>query len=266
MKLVLWTAFLLAVCSAGQGRELPELGLSSALLEDSAPAGVAPNVVDLPRVDCRFCIAFFDDTLNEMLKIIAQFGIAGSCEELCGLLANPWAESGCTLFCTFKGLEEFSKLILTHDITPIALCADLDVCPRNTCDRPCITNLTVSIDPPIGPAGTKFAITANFFVESQTGVGNTAFEIANYYEGGGGTIDRIVLDLNEGFAPGRGYSVTYTLETAIDKRVFIPERYDVTAYTCQLACGFGGDTRGYVYGMKFGSFNISETELPSPVE
>eukprot|EP01079_Euglenida_sp_SAG-EU17-18_P012284 gene12285-338_t len=207
---------------------------------DSLPAAYRYNATG--EKECNVCVQFADQAprlaslpraltsdrqhatrgacpqfLDQLLNIILNGGVIGSCEDLCAkiqgsnvCLPAPFhatqaasspshlpllcvEKAACDLICDGVGLKEFIKAIEAADLDPIWLCEDLGECPHNNCTSSCASIVSATVDPPSGPVGTNFVYEITFSINSaNVGSGEIQFgakrdgDKENYeYEEGG---------------------------------------------------------------------------------
>ena len=82
---------------------------------------------------CPECVNGFDQLIDAVLNIILDYGVLGSCSDLCDLVANKTQSETidilCTLGCSILGIKEFIKLIEDADLDPIYYCETIKLCP-----------------------------------------------------------------------------------------------------------------------------------------
>jgi len=178
---------------------------------------------------CNVCVQIMGEIINELLNIILNLGVIGSCAEVCSLLPNKYEADACDLICDYVGIEEFIRLIEYEDPDPIFFCDEAKICPV-TSNGTAYTN-GVWVDPEQGPAGTKFAIGFNYTVTSYTSTGgpNVVVVPPSGLPIGGGEFD-------EGQAPGT-YVVVFSLDTTpSESEPFTPGPYGVELALCAGDC------------------------------
>lgn len=82
---------------------------------------------------CPECVNGFDQLINAVLNVVLEYGVLGSCSDLCNLVANKTQSETidilCTLGCSILGIKEFIKLIEDADLDPIYYCETIKLCP-----------------------------------------------------------------------------------------------------------------------------------------
>jgi len=178
---------------------------------------------------CNVCVQIMGEIINELLNIILNIGVIGSCGELCSLLPNKYEADACDLICDYVGIEEFIRLIEYEDPDPIFFCDEAKICPV-TSNGTAYTN-GVWVDPEQGAAGTKFSIGFNYTVTSYTSTGGPNVVVvppAGLPIGGG--------EFDEGQAPGT-YVVVFSLDTTpSESEPFTPGQYGVELALCAGDC------------------------------
>jgi len=119
---------------------------------------------------CPACVQFISQAIDQLLNIILNAGVIGSCGTLCNLLPNQIEATICDLLCDYVGIEAFIDLIQDADPDPIWICEEVTVCPITDNAKAQITNLNVS--PKSGPQGTTFTINVFYTVTSSIGTGD----------------------------------------------------------------------------------------------
>jgi len=137
---------------------------------NSALTKVAPTAHVLPTVDpkeCDTCINFMIQSLDVLVDAIANGGILGSCEKLCGYLPNKEEFVICDAICSIVGVEALVRALNVTDPDPVYVCEEIKFCPWTDGAKAKITSVVVS--PVSGPEGTTFDITMFFDVTNETG-------------------------------------------------------------------------------------------------
>jgi len=123
-----------------------------------------------PQLDlCPTCVTFMDNAIEELVEIIANGGVIGSCGALCSLLPNELEATICDLLCDYVGIEEFIKLLDDVDPDPIWICEELNVCPIN--DNAAANITYAGVQPQRGHKGEKFLFTLNYDIINPIGTG-----------------------------------------------------------------------------------------------
>merc|ERR1712110_426219 len=140
---------------------------------------------------CPLCIQFTGQAINQLLNIILNAGVVGTCGTLCSALAQKTGSQllgeVCTILCDVEGVEEFVKLIQKADLDPIYFCELLKTCPIVDNGDAVITSLSVS--PKSGPQGQKI-IYVSYKSTNGTGTGEMVVEVK--------TVDGIPVEICNG--------------------------------------------------------------------
>jgi len=140
------------------------------------PSLAAVKAPKAPGEYCATCVDFMVQAINELLNIILNGGVLGSCSALCALLPNDVEAEVCDVLCTIAGIEAFIKLINVTDPDPLWICMELDqTCPINDNAKANITSLVVK--PPSAPAGSNFTIEMIWKVTNTIGTGEVEFVV-----------------------------------------------------------------------------------------
>jgi len=178
---------------------------------------------------CNVCVQVMGAIINDLLNIILNIGVIGTCEDLCSKLPNKYEADACDLICAYVGIEEFIRLIEYEDPDPIFFCDEAKICPT-TSNGTAYTN-AVSVGPTSGPASTKFLVKFNYTVTSYTSTGgpNIAVIPPDGFPLSGG-------ELNEGQPPGT-YVVGFEVDTTpSEQEPFLPGTYIVQVALCAGDC------------------------------
>jgi len=131
-----------------------------------------PNVgLDL----CPTCISFVEQSIDNLIQIIANGGIAGGCAALCGMLPNPTVGKICDLLCDIVGIETFIKILGKVDLDPFYACELLTVCHTTTGGAANFTDFKVNPNPAYRNSQVDF--TAELQVTNATGCGELIFAV-----------------------------------------------------------------------------------------
>merc|ERR1711879_250198 len=106
---------------------------------------------------CHICVDFFNEAIQELLDIILNGGVIGTCGELCSKITG-WESAVCDIACDAVGIDAFVHLIDAADPDPISYCEDCKLCSWNPKANATITNVAVS--PSSGAYGTQLKFTA----------------------------------------------------------------------------------------------------------
>jgi len=204
--------------------------LASSLIVKKTTVRVPDTLVKAGKVDfCNLCVSVMGEIINELLNIILNIGVIGSCAELCGFLPNKYEKDACDLICDYIGIEEFIKLVTDADPDPIWICEEGGICPHNNNGSALADGAWVT--PTSGPAGRSFDIYFNYTVTSYTSSGGPNVVVvppAGLPLGGG--------EFNEGQPIGT-YLVAFKLDTTpSEQEPFTPGVYQVEAALCAGDC------------------------------
>ena len=210
--------------------------------------------------ECGACARVAGPMLNELIQGVVA-GWTVSCEVLCNAaVPNPTAKKACLVICELGGIDAFTKALSRVDTTPLSLCSDIGMCRHELCgpspkQSKCLSIEDLAVTPPRGPAGTtEFHVSTTFVAQHDTGVGVTRFEIDNFQEGGGGTVNSDVDVLNDGFKAGDRRTVTSVADTREYRQQWVVGQYFATVYLCSFDCG---DKRAAIYDLRFVDFNVT---------
>ena len=180
---------------------------------------------------CPTCVSLLGQTINQLLNIVLNTGVIGSCEQICTKLDNSLEQVACTLICADVGLKGFIWAIHKADLDPIYMCELVSICPTHDGGKATIQKLVT--DPSSGPPGTVFDIAVGFQVMNQTSTGQIFVRVDCP-----GGVPVIGSQVNEGFTPG-DYSLGLKVDSAriSHQEPFIPGTYNVTVEICNGSCG-----------------------------
>jgi len=200
---------------------------------------------------CPFCVNFMDQFMNQMINIILNAGVVGSCGQLCQLVPEQLAAVACDLLCDYVGFDEFINLVNYEDPDPIYVCQDWDACPVVNGGVVNITSLHIS--PPKGHAGTTFKIAMSYTVVKPTGPGFVYVDI--------NPPDAFPLgdsEFTEGQTGGK-----YNVEWTVDSTPSENEPWDAGQYQVQVGVCAGDCTTnhawGGVYAFNNGLFTVTNS-------
>ncbi|KAK6183703.1 hypothetical protein SNE40_011130 [Patella caerulea] len=210
---------------------------------------------------CPTCIQFTGEAINELLNIILNLGVVGSCGKVCSALEQKTGSQAlglvCDLLCDYVGIEEFIKLIQKADLDPFYFCELIKICPIFDTGDATITQLSVT--PLSGPQGPK-QIAVAYTSKNGTGTGEIIVGIQ--------TVDG--LPIENGFVhdaqPAGTYPLSLTLKAEPDPNCdpsqgfceqWLPGNYSVTVDVCNGECG-SAHPNSKVYDRKTTGFIITE--------
>jgi len=179
MKAVLALVFASVLASVGAFRHPQVVAVDDATKK--AIAGALAKKLRATKFgsaeECSVCVTFMDQALDDLLQLILNGGVLGSCAALCGLLPNQLEAEVCNLLCDVVGVEAFVRLIKDADLDPIWMCEELTLCERTTCTKDCVAIKQLS---PGGsttfPGGAQVNWTVSFGIGS-TGVGASTLAV-----------------------------------------------------------------------------------------
>lgn len=209
---------------------------------------------------CPTCIQFTDQAINELLNIILNTGVVGTCSTLCNALEQKTGSqvlgAVCNILCDIVGVEAFAKLVEEADLDPIYLCELLKTCPVFDSGDATITG--IQITPKSGPRGTR-NISFGYTSKNGTGTG----EIVVVVE----TVDGIPIE--DGFLqePKKAgdYTQSLSLKAMPDPNcdptqqpceMWEPGNYTVRIELCNGECG-SKHPHSQVYDVKSSTFEIT---------
>jgi hypothetical protein len=174
-----------------------------------------------------------DQAVDELLNIIANGGVIGTCGKLCSELPHELEATVCDLLCDYVGIDEFIKLVQDVDPDPIWLCQEIKVCPLPT-DDPVASITSFAVTPQQGPQGHEFTFTIEFNITNDIGTGEFVFEV----DPADGTDDPIGTEqVLIQPAPGL-YSASFRVPTHPNKNEqWVPGVYPGYFAVCTGGCG-----------------------------
>merc|ERR1711966_8241 len=154
---------------------------------------------------CNMCDQILGQGLNQLLNIVLNAGVIGTCGDLCGQLPQKAEATVCDLVCAGAGLDAFIHLIDNYSdyLDPLFFCMEAHACPIKDSGAGKITSVTV--DPPTGSVGTTFNINFGVTITNATGTGTFNVEVDGPGIDGLGT-----SELSTGMNPG-DYKMTFQL-------------------------------------------------------
>jgi hypothetical protein len=183
---------------------------------------------------CGLCNQFMAQGINQLLNAALQVGVVGGCQDLCSVAFPTKAteQKICDLLCDGVGIYSFIKLLdkFGKDIDTIYFCELLHACTVQ--DGGAAKMDSFVVNPPSGPKGTQFEITAAFSVLNATGAGELAIDVippADMPFGDGQIYDKM--------APGQ-YGVKFDLQAEpSEDESFEAGVYKVQFALCEGQCG-----------------------------
>jgi len=181
-------------------------------------------------VICPTCVSFMNNAIDELLNIILNGGVIGSCGALCGKLPNQYEALVCNLLCDYVGINAFIDLVQDLDPDPIWLCEELDACP--IVDNVKGKMLSVSVSPPIGAPGATFTVTCSYQLFNTTGTGESIIQV----------LPPVGFPMEEGGLivsqpPGTYNDRASVTTTPSENEPFVPGVYKVLCAVCEGSCG-----------------------------
>jgi hypothetical protein len=144
-------------------------------------------------VTCGDCLAFVNQSGTQVINIIMNIGIVGTCPQLCAYLPSKKGEKSCSALCEFSGISAFvSNFVANFDGGPVCLCDhmqakadDKSKDPNKLCfstpgGKAKLTKL--GVNPATGKVGTIFDVKLAYDVTARTGTGaiNVTFWSESY--------------------------------------------------------------------------------------
>jgi len=152
----------------------PKFGVSKYSAQADFVLRLAPKKISF----CKTCVDFADQALDQLLNIVLNVGVLGSCADLCGTLAKvtnlQWLGAVCDILCDIAGIEEFVNIIEKADLDPIWYCEMLKACEINDSGDASITSFTVQ--PPKFRKGATFVLALQYVSVNGTGTGEMIVE------------------------------------------------------------------------------------------
>jgi len=206
-----------------------------------------------PEADlCPTCVSFLTDALDELIEIIANAGVLGTCSGLCGQLSNQIESTVCNLICDYVGITAFVDIITAADPDPIFYCEEMDICPIQEHAKGTITK--VQVTPSSGPAGTTFNFLIQYQITNATGTGTLEIDIFPPATDGGYPFGDVELLLSQ---PPGTYRVEFQLAaTPSEQEGFTPGAYKTKIQLCEGACD-SQHSYSYLLDMKNTQFTIT---------
>jgi hypothetical protein len=203
----------------------------------------------MPTLDlCPTCVSFMGQAIDELLNIILNVGVLGSCSELCGYLPNEIEATVCNLLCDYVGITGFIDLIDDADPDPIWICEEIGVCAVNDNAAANITNY--GIQPLHGRRGATFTFSVTYQVTNTIGTGEVALEIVD--PTGMGLGDGTLID-NQ--APGT-YNVQFSMQAQPSENEGFPNGvYMTEVAVCEGSCG-SPHSHSFTLSVAYGNFTI----------
>jgi len=193
-----------------------------------------------------------NQAVEELVEIIANAGVLGSCSALCNQLDNSLEATVCNLLCDYVGINEFVNLLDDVDPDPVFYCQELDVCATSMSSKAKITKVVVK--PPSGPAGTTFNFMVQYQVINTTGTATLEIDVFPPDSDGG-------FPFGDAELLGQVTPATYTMQFQMtaspsENEDFSPGKYKTQIALCEGTCG---SIHSYAYTLDVftTSFNIT---------
>jgi len=206
--------------------------------------------VKQPKVDfCPFCVQFMDNAIDQILEIILNGGVIGSCGALCSQLPDQLEQVACNLICDYVGIEAFIDLVNYEDPDPIYICQVFDMCAE--VDGGVVNITKTIITPAKGAQGTEFTLGILYTVIKPIGPGLLTVYVQPPQDMPLGD-----AEFQEGQAVGQ-YSISWKLNSQpSEQESFSPGTYQVQMAVCEGDCSNSHPYSG-VYASVVGSFQIT---------
>ncbi|KAL9652994.1 hypothetical protein ABK040_015509 [Willaertia magna] len=187
---------------------------------------------------CPTCISLLDQTINQLVNIILNAGVIGSCGKLCGYLQSYGSLTvmACNLVCDYLGVTEFIKIIENADLDAIFACQELRICPIHDCTLPqCAAFVNSRVIPQVVQKGSQFTAITQLQIFNQTGTGELEYGVEGPVTGdiSGGEL------VPAGFAPG-AYEIKVDVRVEDDQQnevIWFPGQYKFAFAACEGECG-----------------------------
>lgn len=201
---------------------------------------------------CSMCIDLVGQLNNQLINIIANAGVIGSCEDVCGKLPHELEATACTLLCAAAGLDLFIKAVNWADPDPVWTCMAIDICGKTEHAAAEITKM--DIHPKEGKKHTKFDVEMTWNVTSEIATGELAVGV-----NGPGAFDvgdsQLVVDMATGL-----HTAKFQFEAKPSKtNPWVKGHYEVELYLCEGSCG-SPHSWSYTITHKSVKFNITDSD------
>ncbi|KAM9997307.1 hypothetical protein ACTFIZ_006696 [Dictyostelium cf. discoideum] len=180
---------------------------------------------------CSICVDFVGNSLNDLLNIILNSGVIGTCGDLCSAVpGGQIVDTVCDLLCDYVGVDEFIKLISDVDPDPIYICEKISVCKTN--DNAAASLDLVQINPQNGTVGGTFTLSIAYTVTNTIATGQLAF---NIIDPTGNSFGDAVLLVEQ--SPEQ-YTQQFQFQATPSEQESFPNGlYTVQALVCEGSCG-----------------------------
>jgi len=193
--------------------------------------GIVKTSLPSPKFDvCGTCVNFMDQAIDELLNIIVNVGVIGSCGALCSYLPNNVEQGVCNMLCDYVGIEVFIQLLQDADPDPIWICEEISACAINDNAKANITQ--VSVVPQQGKRGDKFTLFVTVRVLNSIGTGEIGFVIhspAGSPIGTGYLLEQVKPGIYK-------YEMAFKAEPT-QHHPWPNGRYNITSAVCEGGCG-----------------------------
>jgi len=225
-----------------------------------------------PDIDlCEPCVEFAGEALQELLNLILNKAVVGSCGKLCSALVNathnPKLGTPCTILCDLVGIKAFVNWIQKADLSPYYDCEELGVCKTNDYGDATITSwLATPSELAAGPP-----VTLSFTYDSKNGTSTGEIRI------GVKTVDHQDLSFNSiyiadsttgGSFKGSGQIQSTTpASPSCDPtqgtcEMWLPGVYTASIMICAGECGDTKHAHAKMYDAKNTTFTITNGPAP----
>ncbi|XP_046338403.2 countin-3-like [Haliotis rufescens] len=197
-------------------------------------------------VKCKTCVQFTRKAGADLLNVILNSGVVGSCTELCAALSDKSQAAMCGRLCNFAGINAFIQLFVKANLDSFYFCELLTMC--QIFDRGDAQIRKLSVTPSIGPQG-KRTVSYSYTSDNGTGAG----EVAVVVQPPSG------LPIGDSFfiqrSPPGTYSNSFILMAKPDPhcdpkkgpcRKWSPGHYKLSIDVCYGKCG-SGDPHSKIY-------------------
>ncbi|KAN0037816.1 hypothetical protein ACTFIV_003171 [Dictyostelium citrinum] len=199
---------------------------------------------------CSICVDFIGNSLNDLLNIILNSGVIGTCGDLCSAVpGGQIVDTACDLLCDYVGVDEFIKLISDVDPDPLYICEKISVCKTN--DNAAASLDLVQINPQNGTVGGTFTLSIAYTVTNTIATGQLAFNIIDPTGNAFGDAVLLVQQTPEQYTQQFQFQATPS-----EQESFPNGLYTVQALVCEGSCG---SPHPYTYTLANGTttFTIS---------
>jgi len=202
-----------------------------------------------PKVDlCPTCVGFMDQAINQLIEIIANGGVIGTCGDLCAQLSNQIEQVVCDLLCDYVGITALIDALDYEDPSPIYICQVIYLC--NYTDNGAAKISATFVQPSVASIGQTINMGFQYTVTSQTSVGGLVVQI--------NSPDALPFgddEFTEGQAPGK-YQISWNLEVQpSEAEPFSPGLYGVQFFICAGDCSTAHPHSG-IYDQANANFTI----------